>query len=258
MSILSKFKLVGKNALVTGASRGIGKAIAIGLAEAGANVAINYFRSKKEALEVKKIIKEDLNKEAIIVQADVAKYEEVKNMVESVIKEFKHIDILVNNSGIVFNQEAQDFALEKWKRVLDVNLDGTFYCCQLVGRKMIEQGGGSIINISSICSKIIQRKDSQIAYHASKGGVKLLTMALSEEWAKYNVRVNAVAPGYTRTDMCPTGPHRIDIIPMERIAEPEEMQGVIVFLSSSAASYITGQEIFVDGGYSICGAGNIK
>jgi NAD(P)-dependent dehydrogenase (short-subunit alcohol dehydrogenase family) len=253
MDVLSKFKLTGKKALVTGASQGIGKAIAIGLAEAGADVAANYHGYEEGARSVAAAIS-GFGRKSVVVRADVASRTDVERMVETVLKQFGQIDILVNNSGINIKKVAEDMDVQTWERVLGVNLNGTFYCSQVVGRHMIGRKSGVIINLSSICSALILRKDFQIAYHTSKGGVVLLTKALAEEWAKYNIRVNAVAPGYTRTAMCPHGPHKLDTIPMGRIAEPEEMAGAVVFFASDAASYITGQELFVDGGYTVCGS----
>ena len=253
MDVLSRFKLNGKKALVTGASQGIGRAIAEGLAEAGADVAVNYRSYEDGAVEAAERIKA-LGRECVIVKADVSARTEVESMVEQAMSKFGRIDILVNNAGINIKKIAEEMDEETWNRVLGVNLNGTYNCSTAVGKHMIKQKSGSIVNVTSICSALILRKDFQIAYHSSKGGIVLFTKALAEEWAKYNIRVNAIAPGYTRTAMCPHGPHKMDTIPMNRMAEPDEMAGAAVFFASEAASYITGQELFIDGGYTVCGS----
>lgn len=253
MDILAKFSLDGKRAVVTGAGQGIGRAIARGLAEAGADVAVNDINISEGARDTEREIR-GLGKRAFTIQADVSRSDEVRRMVDVVVERFGGIDILVNNAGINIKLKAEEYDEETWDRVVDVNLKGIFLCSREFGNRMIQQGGGVIINVSSICSRLILRKDFQIAYHSSKGGVVLLTKALADEWAKYHIRVNAIGPGYTRTAMCPHGPHKMDTIPMERIADPQEMAPAVVFLASDAASYITGQELFIDGGYTICGS----
>jgi NAD(P)-dependent dehydrogenase (short-subunit alcohol dehydrogenase family) len=251
--MLSQFSLEGQVAVVTGASQGIGKAVAVALAQAGADVVVNYRSDLAGAEDTVRQIKKE-GKRALIFKADVAYRDQVKAMAEKTIEEFGKVDILFNNAGINIKKTAEEMDEETWKRVLEVNLDGTYHCCEEFGKYMIERKQGKIINCSSICGGVILRNDFQIAYHSSKGGVILLTKALAEEWSKYNIRVNMIAPGYTRTNMCPTGPKDVNIIPLKRMAEPEEMAGAVIFFASDASGYITGQELFIDGGYSICGS----
>jgi NAD(P)-dependent dehydrogenase (short-subunit alcohol dehydrogenase family) len=253
MSIMSLFSLEGKKAVVTGASRGIGRAVALGLAEAGADVAIIYRSYTEGAKELGNEI-EATGRKVMLVQADVTKNDQVEKMVGSVLKQFGRIDVLVNNAGINLKKTAEDFDDATWNKVLDINLNAVFHCSRAVGKIMIKQKAGCIINVTSLASKLILRGDHQCAYHVSKAGVVMLTRALADEWAQYNVRVNAIGPGYTKTQLCPTGPDDKGTIPISRLADPREMAGTVIWLASEASSYVTGQEVFVDGGWSICGS----
>lgn len=249
---MEKMRLDGKVALVTGASRGLGRGMALGLAEAGADLVV--VARSLERLEGAVSEARALGRRCLPVEADVSREEEVKRMVEEALGEFGRIDILVNNAGINYREASEHYPLDEWERVLSVNLTGTFLCCREVGRVMIEQRRGKIINVASLTSVIGVRTIP--AYSASKGGVAQLTKVLAVEWAKYNIQVNAIGPGYFRTDLTEPlfqDPERRrwveSRIPMGRWGTPEDLKGAVVFLASEASDYITGQVLFVDGGW---------
>ncbi|RKY78384.1 2-deoxy-D-gluconate 3-dehydrogenase [candidate division KSB1 bacterium] len=250
--ILEKFSLKGKAGIVTGASRGIGKGIAEGLVQAGANLAIcarSLPALEKTAEELRKY-----GTEVIPIKADVSMKAEVEKLVNKTVEEFGRIDFLFNNAGITYRAPSEDFPEEWWDEVIRVNLKSVFLCSQAVARVMIKQGGGKIINTSSLIAVTGGKTIS--AYAASKGGVAQLTKALANDWAKYHINVNAIGPGYIITDL--TAPLIDDKqryqelsarIPMGRWGKPEDLAGAAVFLASEASDYITGQTIFVDGGW---------
>ncbi|MCM8785727.1 MAG: SDR family oxidoreductase [Candidatus Omnitrophica bacterium] len=246
------FNLEGEKAIVTGASQGLGREMAIALAEAGADIAIadiNEEKGEKVAEEIK-----NLGRKSFFIKCDVSKEDEVENMTNKVKENFGKIDILVNNAGIVSNYPAEQLELKEWNRILDVDLMAVFICCQKVGKIMIEQRKGIIVNISSMSGIIVNTPQPQVHYNTAKAGVIMLTKSLATEWAKYNIRVNAIAPGYMGTDMVQRafpkyGEKWIPLIPMGRIGNPEEIRGPIVFLCSKASSYITGSVLVMDGGY---------
>jgi NAD(P)-dependent dehydrogenase (short-subunit alcohol dehydrogenase family) len=250
--IYDLFKLNDKVAIVTGASRGIGKNIALTLGEAGANVVLAA--TKFDLL--KQVADQMIEKgqRALPIRTDVTKKDEVDRLVQETLKEFGRIDILVNCAGIYVEIPAEDFPEKVWDDVINVNLKGVFLCCQAVGREMIKQKKGKIVNISSINSVIVE--DNICAYDSSKGGVKQLTKSLAYTWAKYNINVNAIGPGDFKTEM--TRVHWenevdnqivINSIPFRRWGDPEkDFAGVIIFLTSEASDYITGHEIHLDGG----------
>lgn len=250
--ILDKFSLKGKAGIVTGASRGIGKGIAEGLAQAGANLAICSRRLpalQKTAEELRRY-----GTDVIAIDADVSVKAEVENLVNRTLERFGRIDFLFNNAGITHRAPSEDFSEEWWDEVIRVNLKSVFLCSQAVARVMIKQGGGKIINTSSLIA--VTGGKAIPAYAASKGGVAQLTKALANDWAKYHINVNAVGPGYIITDL--TAPLIEDKqryqelsarIPMGRWGKPDDLAGAAVFLASQASDYVTGQTIFVDGGW---------
>ena len=198
----------------------------------------------------------DKGRRALSIQADVRQRESVQAMVDETLAEFGKIDFLMNNAGITIWGEAEDFSEEDWRKVMDVNLNGLFFCSQAVGRHMIERRSGCIINIASMSGLIVNRPQGQASYNTSKAAVIHLTKSLAAEWAQHNIRVNCLAPGYMGTSMAKPffddpeyGGVWIAAIPMKRPGEPEELGPAAVFLASEASSYMTGATIVIDGGY---------
>lgn len=250
--ILDKFKLDGKIALVTGASSGIGKGIAIALAEAGADVAC-HCRSKGQADKTVAEINK-LGRRAIPIAGDMSDKTTPKRVVEAVVAKFGRIDILINNAGMIRRSPAVDFSEEDWSTVIEVNLSSVFRTSQAAGRYMIEQGSGKIVNIASLLS--FQGGITVPAYTASKSGVAGVTKALANEWAKHNVNVNAIAPGYMATDNTTAlradetrNRQILERIPTGRWGTPDDLAGTAVFLSSAASDYLQGHIVVVDGGW---------
>lgn len=251
------FNLENKVAIVTGAGRGIGKEISLGLAQAGCRVVI-CSRTESELNELADQIKE-LGSEALVVRCDISKPVDIGNVIDETLKHFDKIDILVNNAGLTKKHPAEDFPLADWNQIIQVNLTGVFLFAQQVGKVMLEQGTGSIINISSVAST--QAVTGSIAYGASKGGVKMITKTFASEWADRGVRVNAIAPAYIETPLVKEiKDHRSDFAedivnrtPMKRMGEPKEIVGSVIYLASEASSYVTGETIFVDGGWTSIG-----
>jgi len=253
MGILERMRLDNKKAIVTGGSRGLGKYFAVALAEAGADVCI--VNTKKESgLKAAEEIAQ-LGVKAMAVQADISKLDDVNRMVEEVMATFGDIDICVANAGITAHIPALELTLEDWQRVIDVNLTGLFLTCQAVGKVMAKNKKGSIINISSIRSHTASHPQPGCVYPAAKAGVTMLTKSLAKELGPYNVRVNAICPGYFRSDMT-AAPHlannvRIwsEMTALNRMGNPEELQSALIYLASDASGYTTGSEVLVDGGY---------
>ena len=250
--ILDKFSLAGKSALVTGASRGLGQRIAIALAEAGADVAC-HSREVDGAAEAIEAITA-LGRNAVSVVGDMAETDVPRRVAAEAVAELGKIDILVNNAGMIRRSPAVDFSEEDWSTVVQVNLSSVFRLSQAVGRHMVERGSGKIVNIASLLS--FQGGITVPAYTASKSGVAGLTKALANEWAKHNVNVNAIAPGYMETDN--TSALRADEtrnrqimerIPAGRWGDADDLSGAVVFLSSAASDYVQGHIMVVDGGW---------
>lgn len=275
-------RLEGKVALVTGGSRGIGKAIAIRLAEEGADVAINYQSTKENAEGVSRLIDQmgtidELDKLSVMVdqidtkesakdvsksidsigshseiyQANVNNFEEVNKMCEEIVKKFGKIDILVNNAGIVRDKSFVKMTPQMWNEVLSVNLDGTFYCTKAVIEGMLERKYGRIINISSVIGRMGNR--GQANYAASKAGIIALTQTLAKEFANKGITVNAIAPGFIETSMLRSIPKEImdkilAQIPLGRLGKTSEIAGAVAYLVSEDGDYITGQVIDINGG----------
>ena len=242
--------LEGKIALVTGASRGIGRAIAIAFAREGANVIINYNGNKEKALEVKEKI-EEYGVQADIYPCNIADESAVKEMFDFVIKKYGTVDILVNNAGITIDGLMLKMTAKEFDSVIDINLKGVFYCAKCACRIMMKQRYGRIINMSSVVG--VTGNVGQVNYAASKAGVIGLTKSLAKEMGQRQITVNAIAPGYIDTDMTKQLPEAIkekilDTIPLKRIGTPEDIAESCVFLASDKASYITGQVIGINGG----------
>jgi 2-deoxy-D-gluconate 3-dehydrogenase len=249
--ILEAFKLGGRVALVTGASTGLGAAIAIGLAEAGADVAChgNTHAPEGTCAEVTKA-----GRKAFALTGDLSDSGTPRRLIEGTIDHFGQLDILVNNAGTIRRAPATEYSEEDWATVIEVNLSSVFRMAQLAGRHMIERGGGKILNIASLLS--FQGGITVPAYAASKGGVAQLTKALANEWAAKKINVNAIAPGYMRTDNTRAlqadetrNRQILERIPAGRWGEPEDLAGAAVFLCSAASDYINGHVLLVDGGW---------
>ena len=252
MGILEKMRLDGKKAFVTGGARGIGKCIAIALAEAGADVAIVDV-DLEEAEKTAREIEAANHTKTIAVKTDITKPQEVDDMMARILEAFGRLDVAFCNAGIGHGVPVEDDNLADWDRVIQVNLNGTFLTAQAAGRQMIRQGGGSIINTASMSAHIINTPQTIANYCASKGGVLLLTKALAVEWAKYNIRVNCVSPGYMATELVAEmkDMHEgwISKIPAGRLGVPKDLIGAYLYLLSDAARYTTGTDLIVDGGY---------
>ena len=241
---------VNKVALVTGSSRGIGRAIALELAKRGFSVVINNDEKPQEKIEVMNEIKK-IGQRALYIQADVSDPDQVEEMIKKILNEFGRIDILVNNAGVVMDKKLENMSVGQWNRVLSVNLTGTFNCTKSVIKYMKEQGGGKIINIASVVGEI--GNFGQANYAASKGGVIAFTKTVAKEYAKDGILVNAVAPGFINTKMVQNIPEKVmqkilDQIPLGRLGGPEEVAKLVCFLASDDANYITGQVININGG----------
>ena len=249
------FDLSGKTAIVTGGNGGIGLGIAVGLAQAGANIVVAARNERKTADAVRRI--QALGAQAIGTTANVQRENEVADMVSAALDAFGGIDILVNNAGIGIRKAPQDYTLDDWNLIMDINLTGTFLPCRAVYPHMAQAGGGKVINIGSMTS--IFGHDLVMPYSASKGGVVQLTKSLATAWAKDNIQVNSILPGWIETDL--TEPLRTEEgfreryelisarIPHGRWGTPDDMAGTAVFLATAASDYVTGVAIPVDGGY---------
>ncbi|HEX6731798.1 MAG TPA: 2-dehydro-3-deoxy-D-gluconate 5-dehydrogenase KduD [Pyrinomonadaceae bacterium] len=250
--ILEKFKLDNRIALVTGASAGLGRAIAVALAEAGAQVACHGNTRSPDAT-CRTIT--DNGGVAHPLTGDLSQPETARDLIEQTIARFDRLDILINNAGTIRRSPAVDYSDEDWATVIEVNLSSVFRLSKLAGKQMIEAGrGGKIVNIASLLS--FQGGITVPAYAASKGGVAQLTKALANEWAKYRINVNAIAPGYMRTTNTAAlqadetrNRQILERIPADRWGEPEDVAGATVFLSSASSDYVHGHVLVVDGGW---------
>ncbi|OGB90885.1 beta-ketoacyl-ACP reductase [candidate division WOR-1 bacterium RIFCSPHIGHO2_01_FULL_53_15] len=239
--------LNGKVVIVTGASRGIGRAIALLFAAEGAKVAVNYAEDKVAAEAVVR----QINGDAFACKARVEAPGEIEELIEKTLMKWGKIDILVNNAGIIKDKFLMMMSQQEWQSVIDVNLTGVFNCCKAIARPMIAQKSGKIINISSIAS--CRGALGQVNYAASKAGVEGMTRALIKEFSRYNIYVNTIAPGFIESERVKNlrdemKKDYLRLIPLARFGRPEEVAGVALFLASDAASYIQGQTIIVDGG----------
>ncbi len=253
---METFDLSGRIAMVTGGNRGIGLGIARGLAVAGATVVIVNRKAAEGQSAAESLKKEGLS--AVAIPADVCDTSSIATLLTKVVRDFEKIDVLVNNAGVVVRKPPEEISEEDWDYVMDTNLKAVFFCCQLVGREMLRNKRGKIINISSNVSHRLQPIRS--VYATSKAGVNHLTRALAQEWAKYNINVNVIAPSVTITDMnrkyyLEDHPEALEehlrLTPRGRVAYPEDYVGAAVFLASDASDYVTGQILYVDGGVTL-------
>lgn len=248
---MQRFRLDGKVCVVTGGARGIGRAIASGLKDAGALVVLADID-----LDGAQRSGEEIGADA--VQLDVTDTASIELAFGTVVERYGRLDVLVNNAGVVRNESATDTADAAWRTVMSVNLDGVFYCCRKAAQLMLKQGGGSIVNVASMSGSIANRPQPQASYNASKAGVIHLTKSLAAEWASGNVRVNSISPGYVATELTQTGFANeawrdawIDGTPMRRLAAPDEIAPGVIYLASAASSFMTGSDLVIDGGYTI-------
>jgi 3-oxoacyl-[acyl-carrier protein] reductase len=243
-------KLKGRTALVTGSSRGIGRAVALALAEEGADVAINYVSSETAARDVADHIRK-MGRQAILAQADVSDYPDTFRMAQDVLRDFGHLDILVNNAGINSDKTFTKMDHASWRKVLGTNLDGVFNCTKVFVDQMLKQGYGRVVNMTSVIGQI--GNFGQANYAASKAGVAAFTKSLAKELAGKGLTVNAVAPGFIETEMVANIPDKLKErllahIPLHRFGTAEEVARAVVYIVSSDGDYITGAELSINGG----------
>jgi len=254
--IFDEFSLEGKLAIVTGGGRGIGKAISLALAEAGADIVVAELTKEGSEETCREVIA--LGRQSLAIPTDVTKADQVDKMVEEVISHFKRIDLLVNNAGTILRKAVVSFdgtrlTEEEWQKVMDINLTSAFLCCRAVGPHMFKQKKGKVINISS--NNVERGHPNILSYNASKAGVSMLTRCLALEWAPFNINVNAIGPGefYTKLSaISHEDPKLLEKmlahIPLGRVGNVREIGLLAVYLASPASDYITGQTIFIDGG----------
>lgn len=273
MSVLDRFELDGQTAIVTGGNRGIGRAIAQALAEAGADVAIGN-RDAESGQRAAEEIETATDATVRAYQADVTDEAQVEALVAATVDEFGGLDVLVNNAGITVHAPAEEMTVEQFQRVVDVNLTGTFRCAKHAGRAMLENddgegqadadraargGVGSIINLSSMSARVANYPQHQVAYNATKGAIDSFTRQLASEWADDGIRVNAVAPGYVRTDPVDEALREDpdlealwkDEMLLDEMARPADIAPLVVHLASEASWYMTGSSVLIDGGYTV-------
>jgi NAD(P)-dependent dehydrogenase (short-subunit alcohol dehydrogenase family) len=253
VKVLDMLSLKGKVAVVTGGSSGLGVVFAQALAEVGANIVLAARRIDKM-----NEVADDLTRlgvKAKPVQCDVSQQDQVQSLVDETLKTFGRLDIIVNNAGVAAMSPATEISIEEWNRVVSVNLTGTFLCARTAARQMMKRGGGKIVNIASIYGAVGDVFPAS-PYYATKGAVINLTRDLAVEWAPFKINVNAIAPGFFPSEMTEgifQDPHYLEYInkqtPLGRTGNPEDLKGAIVFLASPASDYVTGQTIFVDGGW---------
>jgi len=251
MYLEEMFGLKGKVALATGAGRGIGQVVALGLAKAGATVAIF---SRAGAADTVRMI-EEIGGTAYDIKADVTREDQVDAGIAEVVGRAGPIDVLFNNAGVCLHKDTLEATIDEWKEVIDINLTGVYIMARAVGRVMIAHGiKGSIINMASISGSVANIPQWQASYNASKAGVIHLSRSLAMEWVPYGIRVNAISPGYINTPMSVDTPQELKdawlpLIPQHRFGEPEELMPAILYLASPMAGYTTGTDVIVDGGY---------
>lgn len=258
-SVMDKISLKNKVAIVTGGHSGIGLGIVQTFAQAGADLVIAGRREelgKKVAEEVASIN----GVKAVFITADITTTEGIEKIVSTTLDTFGKIDILVNNAGMTHVESAEDINRENWQKVMDINLGGLFFLSQAVGKVMIRQRSGNIINISSNSDRLVMTPQKQAVYNASKAAVDMVTKCLAYEWAGYNIRVNAIAPGYVKSDILPQGVRAdgkkfhevwLDMIPLGRFGLSEEIGAMALYIASDMSPFLTGSVLLIDGGYSL-------
>lgn len=254
MSVLDSFHLSGRRALVTGGSRGIGKALTRGLAEAGADVAFVARDPEVSAATVVELRSEGLS--VVAVNGDIADGSAVQGVIARAVDLLGGLDILVNNAGTGVHKAALDLSEDEWDDIFDLNVKAMWRCSQEAARHMTANGGGVMVNVGSMSGLIVNRPQWQAAYNASKAAVHHLTKSLAAEWAPLGIRVNALAPGYVKTELAPVDrpdlrQYWVEEAPMRRYALPEEIAPAAVFLASDASSFMTGSVVVIDGGYTL-------
>nr|XP_046240703.1 short chain dehydrogenases/reductase notP' isoform X2 [Scatophagus argus] len=253
--ILDRMRLDGKVAYVTGSGQGIGRAFAHALGEAGAKVAVVDMDQEKAEAVAKELFLKGIN--AIAITADISKSDDVQRMIDSIISKWGAIHIACNNAGINMNSASEDTSLEEWDQTFNVNLRGTFMCCQAAGRVMLKQGYGKIINTASMASLIVPHPQKQLSYNTSKAGVVKLTQTLGTEWIDRGVRVNCISPGIVDTPLIhseslrPLVQRWLSDIPAGRLAQVTDLQAAVVYLASDASDYMTGHNLVIEGGQSL-------
>jgi len=254
VNTMDRFALNGRVAVVTGSTRGLGEGFARALGDAGASIAI----VGRDAEAGRRVVAdlEARGTASTFIAADITERENVEAVLEATMARFGRVDILVNNAGTCVHAPALDVTPDEWRQVMNVNLDALWTCSQVFGRQFVEQGSGVIVNIGSMSGVIVNRPQWQPAYNASKAAVHQLTRSLAAEWAPFGVRVNALAPGYIKTEMSPVDDPRyrqnwIDDAPMNRYGTVEELAPAVVFLASDASSFVTGSVLVADGGYTV-------
>lgn len=255
MGIIEKMRLDGKKGFVTGGARGIGKCTATAFAEAGADLAIVDL-DLETAEQTAKEIAEATGRRVIAIRCDVTKEEEVQAMVDKVVSELGGLDFCHANAGICINVPAEEMTYAQWFKNIDVNLNSMFLTDTIAGKYMLAHGGGSIINTASMSGHIVNVPQPQCAYNASKAAVIMLTKSLAVEWAKKNVRVNCISPGYIGTDLTLSSPSLQPLIekwnamaPMGRLGKPEELESICVYLAGDTSTFTTGSDVVVDGAF---------
>ena len=252
--VMSRFDMTGRVALVTGATKGLGEAFAVALAEAGADIVIGG-RDEAGADAVRAQV-EERGRRAVVSLGDLTRRQDAERLFADGVAAFGAVDVLVNNAGTCIHRPALEVTDDEWRQVMGVNVDAVWTMSQIVGAHMVERRRGSIINIGSMSGEIVNRPQWQPGYNASKAAVHHLTRSLAAEWGQFGVRVNALAPGYMKTAMSPVDRpefrrHWIEDAALGRYGYPEELGGAVVFLASDASSFVTGSVLVVDGGYTV-------